>query len=337
MATIGGTLLTYSDWAKRLDPSGRTSLIVDILAQENGLLDDMMAKEGNLPTGEQTSIMNGYPTVYWRLMNKGVPNSKATTVQVTEQCGNLSARSQIDQDTAELNGNVKDFRLSESTAFIHAMSNEVASTMFYGSAANPEEFVGFANRYASLSAANGQNILDAGGTGSDNTSIWLIGWGPQVHAIFPKGSKAGLQHEDLGLGDAFDSDNNRFRAYMDLYKWKVGLAVKNWKYAVRIANVDVSDLVAATGTQASTAATAIIKMMSRSLDRFPSMAGIKPSFCCSRTVASHLRIAALDKSASVLSVENSLNQLGDTIQTLRFSGVPVRICDALSHAEARVT
>lgn len=338
MATLGASVLTISDWAKRLDPDGKTAKIAEVLSQTNEMVNDMMWKEGNLPTGEQTTIRTGLPAVYWRLMNQGVPNSKSTTAQVTEQCGNLQARSQIDQDEAELNGNTNDYRLSESMAFVESMAQEFASTLIYGSAANPEEFVGLANRYTSTSDSNGQNIISAGGSGADNTSIWLCGWGAKsMYGIFPKGSKAGLTHEDLGLGDAFDSSDNRYRAYMDLYKWKGGLTVKDWRYAVRIPNIDVSDLAGLTGTQAITASTSIIKLMSRAIDRLPTMAGITPVFYANRTVLSHLRLIGLEKSSSAVTVEPAINQFGQDIHQIKFLGIPVRINDAITEAEAVVS
>ncbi len=338
MATLSSTVLTLADWAKRLDPDGKTAMTVEILSQSNEILEDMLFKEGNLPTGEQVTIRTGLPTVYYRLMNQGVPKSKSATAQITENAAILEARSEVDQEVAELNGNVNAFRMDEAMAFVEAMSQQMATTLFYGSGANPEEFVGFANRYGDLSAANAQNILDAGGTGSDNSSVWLVGWGQRtVMGIFPKGSKAGLSHEDLGIGDAFDSNNDRFRAYMDHWKWKNGLVVKDWRYAARIANVDISDLVGQTGTQALTASTSIIKLMSRLIDRLPSMSGINPSFYVNRTVASHLRLIALEKSSSAVTIEEGLNQFGDTIFTLRFLGIPVRLVDALTEAEAQVT
>jgi hypothetical protein len=338
MATLSGSVLTLADWAKRLDPDGKTAKTVEILSQTNEILTDMMFKEGNLPTGEQTTIRTGLPSVVYRLMNQGVPKSKSTTAQIVENAAILEARSEVDKDEAELNGNVNAYRLDEAQAFMEAMNQQMATTMFYGTAANPEEFVGFSPRYSDLSAANGQNILDAGGTGSDNSSIWLVGWGQRtVHGVFPKGSSAGLRHEDLGIGDAFDSNNDRFRAYMDRFQWKNGLVVKDWRYAVRVANIDISDLVSQTGTQEPTDATAIIKMMSRAIDRLPSLSNVNPSFYVNRTVASHLRIVALDKSNQALSIQESLNQFGETIFTLRFLGIPVRIVDALTEAEAQVT
>lgn len=338
MATLGASVLTLTDWAKRLDPDGKTAKIAEVLSETNEMVNDMMWKEGNLPTGEQTTIRTGLPAVYWRLMNQGVPNSKSTTAQVTEQCGNLQARSQIDQDEAELNGNTNDYRLSESMAFVEAMSQEFADTLIYGSAANPEEFVGLANRYTSTSDSNGQNILSAGGSGADNTSIWLCGWGAKsVYGIFPKGSKAGLTHEDLGLDDAFDSSNDRFRAYMDLYKWKGGLTVKDWRYVVRIPNIDVSDLAGLTGTQAITASTSIIKLMSRAIDRLPMLSGISPAFYANRTVLSHLRMIGLEKSNAAVTVEPAINQFGENIFTTKFLGIPVRLNDAITESEAVVS
>lgn len=336
MATIG-TLKSLADWAKSIDPDGSPAAVAEILSQENQIIDGMMFKEGNLPTGERLTVRTGLPTVYWRLMNQGVPNSKATTAQVDEQCAQVSARSQIDEDIARLNGNTAEFRVSESRTYIEAMGQEVASTMFYGSAANPEEFVGLANRYTATTAGNGQNILLGGGAGADNTSVWLLGLGENaIYGLFPKGSSAGLRHRDLGLQDAFDESNNRFTAYMDEYKWDVGLAVKDWRYGVRIPNLDVSDLLGLANSQAATASTFLPKLMARSLDRLPSMSNIKPVFCMNRTAASLLRVAAMEKTISVVTIEEGLNQFGKSIWQLKFLGVPVLINDAITNTESLV-
>lgn len=337
MATLSTKNLTLADWAKRLDPDGKTARIVQLLSQTNQILDDMIYKEGNLPTGEKTTISTGLPDAYYRMMNQGTPDSKSTTAQIIENAATLTARSQVDCDEAELNGNVSAFRMSENEAFIEAMSQKMAQTLFYGSASNPEEFVGLANRYNSTSAGNGGNIVLAGGSGSDNTSIWLCAWDQtKAFGVFPKGSKAGLQHEDLGKGDAFDADNNRFRAYMDVFTWKNGLVVKDWRYISRQANIDVSDLEGLTGTQAVTAATSIVKGMSRQIDLLPSSTG-KRAFYVNRKVASYLRIIGLDKSSSAVTVQEGLNQFGETIFTTRFLGIPVRLCDKILNTESTIS
>jgi hypothetical protein len=326
------------DWAKSIDPDGKVAKTVELLSQSNRILDDMLFKEGNLPTGEQTSIRTGLPTSYYRLINQGTPKSKSTKAQVVENAAILTARSEVDKDEAELNGNVNAYRMDEAKAFVESMSQAQAQTLIYGSAANPEEYVGFANRYNDLDATNGQNILDAGGASTDNTSIWLVNWGEnKVFGVFPKGSQAGLSHEDLGLGDAFDASDNRFRAYMDEWKWKNGLVVKDWREVVRIANIDVSDLVAKATSQAITAATAIDKLMARAIDHLPNGPGDKAAFYCNRTVASHLRIMAMDRSTGAVTIEPAINQWGDTIHQLMFLGIPVKLVDRIINAEAEVT
>lgn len=338
MATLSVKAMTLADQAKLKDPSGKTAKIVELLSQTNEILNDMLFMEGNLPTGHQTSVRTGLPEVYYRLTNQGIPSSKSKVAQIVENAASLEARSEVDKDVAELGGDVNGVRMSESMSFLEAMNQKQANTLIYGTSANPEEYVGFAARYNDLTAENGENILNAGGTGSDNTSIWLAGWGENtVFGVYPKGSSAGLKQTDLGLDDAFDGDGNRFRAYMEHYEWKNGLVVKDWRYVARIANVDVSDLESQTNTQAPTAATAIIKMMSRAVDRMPTLTGIAPAFYVNRTVASLLRVAALDKSSAAVTVEPGLNQFGDNIFQLRFLGIPVRIVDAINNTEAQVS
>lgn len=339
MSTLSTSNLTLADWAKRSDPDGRIPIIAELLSQSNEILEDCVFKEGNLPTGERVVVRTGLPAVYWRALNQGIPSSKSTTAQVDEAAGILEARSEVDKDLAMLNGNTAQFRLSEDTAFLEAMNQTQATTLFYGNpGTDPKQFLGLAARYSSLSAANAQNILSAGGSGSDNTSVYLVVWGDQtVYCHFPKGSKAGLIHEDLGEQTVYNSDGTRLQAYATRYQWKNGLVVKDWRYVVRICNIDVSDLIAQTGTQAASAATNIVKLMARSLYRIPNMAMGRAAFYMNRTVHSGLSIAALDKSQYVLKINEGLSQFGTPYSWLSFLGVPLRRVDAIINAEAVVS
>jgi hypothetical protein len=339
MATLANGNLTLADWAKRTDPDGRVPIVAELLSQSNEILEDCVFKEGNLPTGERVVIRTGLPTVYWRALNQGIPSSKSTTAQVDEACGILEARSEVDKDLAMLNGNTAQFRLSEDTAFLEAMNQTQATTLFYGNpGVDPKQFLGLAARYSSLTGGNAQNILSAGGSGSDNTSVYLVVWGDQtVYCPFPKGSKAGLVHEDLGEQTVYNSDGTRLQALATRYQWKNGLVVKDWRYVVRICNIDVSDLIAQSGTQAASAATNIVKLMARSLYRIPNMAMGKAAFYMNRTVHSGLSIAALDKSQYVLKINEGLSQFGQPYSWLSFLGVPLRRVDSLLNTEAAVS
>ena len=342
MTTLSTSNLTLADWAKRTDPDGRIPIIAELLSQSNEILEDCVFKEGNLPTGERVIVRTGLPAVYWRALNQGIPSSKSTTAQVDEAAGILEARSEVDKDLAMLNGNTAQFRLSEDTAFLEAMNQTQATTLFYGNpATDPKTFLGLAPRYSDIGVSapqNAQNILSAGGSDATaNTSIYLVVWGDQtVYCHFPKGSKAGLIHEDLGEQTVYNADGTRLQAYATRYQWKNGLVVKDWRYVVRICNINVNDLVAQTGTQASTAATAIIKLMARAMYRIPNMAMGRAAFYMNRTVHSGLSVAALDKSQYVLKVNEGLSQFGMPYSWLSFLGVPLRRVDAIVNTEAVV-
>lgn len=346
MAVIGSTAYTFADWATRFQ-DGKLAAIVELLSQSNPILEDMLVVEANTTTGHKTTVRTGLPASTWRLLNYGVPTSKSTVAQVVDAIGNLEAESQIDRDFVKLNGNTPEFRLSESRAFIESMNQTMAQTLVYGNTAtNPERFMGFAPRYNTVNSASAQtaiNVIDAGGTGSDNTSAYLVVWGADtVHGIFPKGSRAGLQHEDMDLWRVYDSNNNPYWAYVDHYKWELGLTVRDWRYVVRICNIDVSDL---STVNAANLFTAFI----RALHRVPTLpAGIGPvqktdapsingsmgraAFYVNRTVASYLDIQAVNKTNALLSIREYAGVVVNT-----FRGIPIRPVDAILNTEARIT
>lgn len=339
--------VTLLDFARSVDPDGKTATVVELLNQSNEVLTDMRWIEGNLPTGHETTVRTGLPAVIWRRLYKGVPAGKSQRAKVTDTCGMLEARSEVDQAVADLNGNTPEFRLSEADAFLEAMNQAMAQTLFYGDVTvNPERFTGLTPRYSSLTAANGVNIIDAGGVNSDNTSVWLIVWGENtITGIFPKGSKAGITHEDLGLIDVFDDATPpaRYRGYADHWVWKCGICVRDWRFAVRICNIKTPDLTGQTGTQALTAATWLPYLMVKAMARIPAMAKGTAVFYANRTVKEMLSIMALNKSTNVLSVQEGFNQFGTVSPgsvgngVLKLLGVPIRTVDAILATETRVT
>lgn len=333
MAALNATKLTLLDWAKRLDPSGKTAAIVELLMQTNDILEDIIWVQGNLPTGHQTTVRTGLPTVYWKSLNAGIQSSKSTTAQIVEGCGILEAYSELDVDLAELNGNSSEFRLSETMAFYEAMNQEFVQTLFYGNVGTaPTEFQGLAIRYSSLSANNAQNIVAGGGSGSDNSSIWLIGWAEnKVHGIFPKGSKAGLQHEDLGkilIQSTGGVAGAKSMCFVDRFQWKCGLAVKDWRFIVRIPNIDISNLVG------ESSAADLVRLMIKAVHRIPSTKGVKLVFYMNRTCLQMLDIQRMDavKAGGGLTYENV-----DGKVVPHFRGIPIKLVDQLLETESAVS
>lgn len=339
MATLAAGQLTLADWSKRVGPDGKIDPIAELLSQTNDILEDVVFKEANQPTSHVVAVRTGLPSVYWRAYNQGVPSSKSTTAQVTEPCAMLEARSHIDAKLLELNGNSAAFRLSEESAFIEAMNQEMTAKIFNGNVGSDlKTFSGLATRYSSTSAGNGGNVILAGGTGTDNASIYLVVWGEQtVFCPFPKGSRAGLRQRDLGEESVQDASGNWYQAARSLFQWDTGLVVKDWRYVVRIANIDVSDWVGVTGTQATTAGTNLIKLMMRAIARIPNFSMGRAAFYCNRSIQEGLMIQALEKSQNALAVQEALSQFGTKMNQLTFMGIPVRGVDGLGIAETLVS
>lgn len=332
MATYGTNLPTMLDWARRLDPKGKIDTVVNLLAETNQILEDMVWLEGNLPTGHQTTVVTGLPEPTWRTLYGGVQPSKGTTKQITDTCGMLEARPQIDIDLAKLNGNSPEWRLSEERLHIEGMNQAMATTLFYGDTRDdPEKFMGLHPRFSDTTADNGGQIIDAGGTGSDNTSIWLVTWGPNTaHGIFPKGSKAGMQITDNGKQAVTDAAGGRYDVLESHYKWDCGLSVRDWRYVVRIANIDVSDL--STFGSSSDSAANLIRLLIEATETPPEVNLGRPVIYCNRTVRTWLRIMMNEKSNVHLSLEEVAGK-----KVLAFDGIPVRRCDRILNTEAAIS
>lgn len=330
MSTLASTAVTLADWAKRIGPDGNVDTVIEALSQSNEILEDMLWVQGNLPTGHRTTVRTGLPAGAWRLLNYGVPQEKSTTVQVDDTVGMLESYSEIDRDLLSLNDNSAAFRLSEDKAFIEGMGQTLNSTLVYGNTAtDPEKFLGFAPRFNDSSGpANAENIISGSGTGSDNTSVWLIGWGEKsVHGIFPKGSKAGLQMRDLGEDTKVDSTGRMYQVFRTHFQWKAGLSVRDWRYIVRIANIDVSDL-----TKTGTSGADLIDLMVQALEKIKDLNGVKPAFYANRTITSFLRRQMTNKATVFLNLDEVAGK-----KVMTFGEVPVRRVDSITNAEATIS
>ena len=339
MPTLSTGKLTLADISKRTSPDNKVSPIAELLSQTNAIEEDIVYKEANQPTSHVESIRTGLPSVYWRQYNAGVPDSKSTTAQIAEPMGMMEARSPIDAKLLTLNNNSAAYRMSEDAAFIESMGQEFAAKIFNGNVgADSKTFSGLATRYSSTSAGNGGNVILAGGAGSDNASIYLVVWGEStVFCTYPKGSQAGLISRDLGELTETDANGGKYQARVTLFQRDAGLVVKDWRYVVRIANIDVSDWVGVTGTQAATASTNVIKLMMRAIARIPNFSMGRAAFYANRSIAEGLMIQALEKSSSALGIKEAATQFGDKINQLTFMGIPVRTVDQLGIAETLVS
>ena len=333
-ATTHPTLLDYT---KRQNPDKSIATIVETLSQTNEVLEDMVWQEGNQETGHRTTIRSGLPAPTWRKLYGGVQPSKSETVQVTDTIGNMEAYAEVDKQLADLNGNTAAFRMSEDMAHIEGMNQELASTLFYGDeSVASEEFTGFLPRYNSAAAESSENVLlgvnygGAAASTADQTSIWLVVWGPNtVHGIYSKGSQMGLAKEDKGQVTIEDTvgggSGGRMEAYRTHYKWQCGLSVRDWRYAVRMV-VDSTNL---ENDHTATNAVDLTSMMSDACELIPSLSMGRASFYCNRKVKQTLRQQFVNK---VKQSTLGYDEVGGR-STLTFDGIPIRKVDALTITE----
>lgn len=332
MATIGVGLPTLADIMNRLDPGGAYAKVVEALTKRCPLLQDMVWKEGNLPTGHVFTTRNGLPSIGWRKFNEGVAAGKSSTGQITETAGILEGNSKVDCKLAKINGNEAAFRASEDMAFVQSFQHELETGFFYHSTkVNPERFMGLSPRLDSIAGNPYANqVLDShtASSGNDQTSIWIVVHGPDtVYGIYPNGMLGGLQYTDMGKQLTKDSGGvNEFLAYVGNWSWSVGLCVQDARYLVRIANIDTSALLPTGDGLINDLITAIE-------ERLQDTDSGRPIIYCNRTVSSYLRKQARDATKnSTLSFE----EVGGK-PVLSFQGIPIHRTDALLNTEAMVS
>jgi len=332
MAIIGNTYFDLIDMYRLDDGQGGIAEVIEMLAEMNPILDDAIAVECNSGAKHKHTVRGGLPAVTWGQLYKGIPNDKSHTVQVEDTTGFVEGRSTVDIRVLELsNGKEGAIRLSEASAYLEAMNQEIATKLFYGNTvSDPEEFMGFGPRFNSLSAANGNQIIDAGGVGADNTSVWFVTWGDrQCQMLYPAGTQAGVKREDHGKQRVLDAAGNAYYAMEETFTWHAGLAVKDWRYVARVANIDVSLMDAGSVDLYKFMRKAYYKLQTR---RVP---GGKQCIYCNRDVLEALDALGTNAGASDNFTRLKVKEIqGEEVMTYR--GIPIRETDAILNTEARI-
>lgn len=328
MSTLGTSVLNADDIKKLIGPDGRTLNIAEVLFLDNQILNDIRWKEGNLPTGNLTGIRSSIPTPSIRMLNSGVVKTKSTTKQVTDTCCILEDNSEVDEEVLALASDKEGVRMAEDRAHAEGFRQSVGEMIFYGdSDAEAGEFNGLHVRFNDITTTKGEpgyQIISGGGSGSDNTSAWFIDWSENgVVGIYPKGSMAGLQTRDAGRLRVEDASHNPYYAWCTNMKWKVGLAVQDYRKVARLANIDVSDL---------PTSTTLIKNLILAQNRIHMMSSGTVLYV-NEGLYSQLQLQLMDKANVYITRQELMNKAPQ----LYFNGVPVRKCDAILNSEATIS
>lgn len=352
MALFANSTPNLQDWAAMSSPDGTIGYIVNLMAQCNNVVEDAIAKPGNLPMGHEVSVVNGLPQPSWKANNQGIAATKPLFGKQKFSIGILRDYGMVDKDEAELNGEVAQFRLQQAKTHIQGMAQKVANSIIYANEATlPSSTTGLTLYYNALSttvAATAANVINAGGSGSSNSSLWLVGWSDEggTSLLFPKGSAAGLQHEDKGdIVPLYDVNGLRYEGYTDVFTWKLGVGIDNWQFNARIANIDTTT---ASGGLLSTTPPDLFALMSAAINLVPHttprLSGIAKTddpngnightFCwyVNRTVKTALEIQAI-RNKNVLMTP--LEYAGNPV--LNWRGAAIRLNDQQTNAETLVS
>ena len=331
MATIGKNYLTLKDMYSQMEGDGKvTAAIIDLFMSSNAILEDAIAVECNQGTSHKTTVRNGLPQPQFRQFYQGVECQKGDYTPVTDSTAMLDDYSEVDKKLADINGNTAQFRLNEAEAHIQGMNKTAKTNIFYGSKdKNASAFDGLATRYNKLSTKEGElgyQVINAGGTGNNNTSIFFVTWGDRhTHLIYPKGSKAGLQREDKGQVTVQDAEGRNYEAYRDHFSWDLGLCIRNYRSSARIANIDVASL---GGENAPN----LIDLMIDAYYRIEEHAvSGKTVIYANNTIRTWLHKQAIAKRNVNLTIDNVAGK-----PIVSFLGLPIKLCSEILNTEQKV-
>jgi hypothetical protein len=344
MAGIGNSFLDLRDKYKQENPDGSIADVIDMLMQLNPMMEDAVAVACNNGTTHRHTVLTGYPDVAWGRLYKGIAQSKATREQVDDTTGFVEGLSTVDERLIELAGATgAALRLTEANAFLEAIANEVAATLIYGNDTSaPEEFMGLDARFNALTGADNSNqIVSAGGSGSDNTSVWFVTWADHAcQMLYPEGTTAGVQRIDRGRQRVLDGASNPYYVLEEQFTQHCGLAVKDWRYVSRIFNIDVSNMQAdPSDMQGDASNNSLFKYMRQAYWKLQSRRQPQGGKLC--IYANRDVLEALDALSSNAGGTDNFVRLSTTEvegkEVTTYRGIPLRETDAILNTESAIS
>ena len=101
--------------------------------------------------------------------------------------------------------------------------------------------------------------------------------------------------------------------------------MRDWRYIVRVCNIDVSDMATASN------AAALVELLIKASERVPSLGVGRPVFYMNRKLREALRLGILNKVSNQLTHETVAGK-----RVTMFDGIPVRRVDQILDSEQLV-
>ncbi len=235
----------FVPWAETLTENN--PFLFDLaITPANGILSNEGSRETSLPTPQIINVGEGHisSTVRWD--------------KFKENISIFVDRADIPKHVADLQPNFGAFRAKVEDRHMEGFGQGVTNHMFYGtSVASPEKFDGLDVRYNVPDGTDPTNpssssadafVFDAGGTGNDTMSIFLVQHGlDKIHGITPVNDPMmGISKEDSGLVYAVtsssytgvDAGRAERQQHRTEFEWKIGLNIVDMRSVARIRNIE---------------------------------------------------------------------------------------------------
>lgn len=251
MAVIGSTVLNTIDILRQRGPDGKaTAEQINLMTKLSPVY--RYARSGPCNAGQKHkhNIMMKLPAVAWGRLYKGTPASKSGFAQVEDTTGFIEGRVEVDVRQLKLHpGEENVVMMNEAEGQLEAIAQTFETAFFYSDViTTPDQFKGLAARYnVKATSGAGRQIIDAAGESSNNTSVWFVTWGDKYTSlIHPQGMTSGVTREDKGEQRTTDADGDPYYVREELWTLHCGVSVGDYRYNVRIANINVTNLLAGT-------------------------------------------------------------------------------------------
>jgi hypothetical protein len=340
MGVKGNTVLTYRDLMSGLKGDKTFDHdIVELMVEQNPMLDDIVISEANDGTSNKTTIRTGLPSTTWTQFYQGVQASKGSKQQIRNTAGSLKTKIEIDADLFNQAPDKSALLLDEVSAHSDAMMNDMADCLIYGKiASEPKKFNGLINFYDTLGGVTSTDdkeskhyVFSAKSATQASTSalrsIWLVGWGQKsIRGFYPRGSKGGLSKGEFKKVDVTDTEGGTYEAMRQYLTWQMGLDVRDYRYAGRLANLQSDEMFDTTGVPE------YVELLRRLMSRVHSN-GVRQVWYMDKLTWEAVGVWLARKTMSnAIQFRDIQERPSETL-----FGIPVRICDALNSNETEVT
>ena len=331
MATLASTQYTLADYATRTNPDGSAAKVAELLNTMNGLTANIPYQACNDSTGHNVYLRTELPTADFIQLGNGVPLGKSKYERVREATGAIGLAHQVPEDVLKASGNPAAQRALDAYGVLEAINQKAEDAFFYGSrVANPLGFNGLATRLNAVTAgtAYADRVFKAGGSGSDNTSIYLCVFGPGLaYGIHPTAFPMGIEADVGTIPDTVMLANgNVSKVFTDKWTMHLGLAIEDPRAVSRVGNIDVSDL--AGGSPAD--------LIGQMTNQFYACQDVlsrgRAMFFVNRTIAKYL-----DKQVQAkVNTTTVTHETVDGKPVLMFRGIPIVTADKIRNNESLI-